>query len=141
MSACDPQQKFMYGGRTNFRVVLWIRIMIMVVASGSIAAAAYYYHQEGLTWISAFFIGFSILGVAGIVESFSSYIRLEDTEIRFRETFGKTAIPKNDIMRVTWEAGCGVSLLLSDGTWVNVPDLGHNSQGLTNSIRSWLKDV
>jgi len=131
----------MYCGRTNFHMVLWIRIVIWVIASGSIAAAAYYYRQEGLTWISAFFIGFSILGVAGIVESFTSYIRLEDTEIRFRETFGTTAIPKKDIMRVTWEAGCGVSLLLGDGRWVKVPDLGHNSQGLTNSIRSWLKEV
>ena len=131
----------MYGGRTDFRVVPWIRIMILLIASGSIAAAAYYYRQEGLTWISAFFIGFSILGVAGIVESFSGYIRLEDTEIRFRETFRITAIPKNDIMRVTWEAGCGVSLLLSDGTWVKIPDLGHNSQGLTNSIRSWLNNT
>jgi len=131
----------MYGGRTRFRTVLWIRIMIVVIASGSIAAAAYYYRQEGLSWISAFFTGFSILGVAGVVEALSSYIRLEDTELRFRETFGSTAIPRKDITRVTWEAGCGVSLLLSDGTWVKVPDLGHNSQGLTNSIRSWLKAV
>ena len=131
----------MYRGRTNFRVVLWIRTMIMVIASGSIAAAAYFYYQEGLTWISAFFIAFSIFCVAGIVESFSSFIRLQDTEIRFRQIFGQTVIPKNQIAKVTWEAGCGVSLLLSDGTWVKVPDLGHNSQGLTNSIRSWLKDV
>lgn len=131
----------MYGGRTNFRVVPWIRITITVIASGSIAAAVYFYRQEGLTWISASFVGFSILGVAGIIESFCGYIRLEDTEIRFRETFAKTAIAKKDITRVTWEAGCGVSLLLSDGTWVKVPDLGHNSRGLTNSIRSWLKDV
>ena len=130
----------MYAGRTVFRTVPWIRIMIFVIAAGSIAAAAYYYHQEGLSWMTAFFIGFSILGVAGIVESFFSYIRLEATEIRFRETFGNTVIPRKDITRVTWEAGCGVSLLLSDGTWVKVPDLGNNSQGLTNSIRSWLKD-
>ncbi len=131
----------MYGGRTSFRVVPWVRIMILVVASGFIIAAAYYYSQAGLTWMSAFFIGFSILGVAGVVESFSSYIQLDETEIRFRETFRTTAIPKTDIVKVTWEAGCGVSLMLSDGTWSRVPDLGHNSQGLTNSIRSWLRDA
>ncbi len=128
----------MYRGRTSFRVVPWVRTLILVVASGSIAAAAYYCRQEGLTWVCAFFVGFSLLGVAGVVESFSMYIFLDETEIRFRETFRKTAIPKSDIVRVTWEAGCGVSLLLSDGTWARVPDLGHNSQGLTNSIRSWL---
>lgn len=89
----------------------------------------------------ASFIGFSILGIAGIVESFSMYIRLDETEIRFREIFGNTAIPRSDIVRVTWEAGCGVSLLLSDGSWAKVPDLGHNSQGLTNSIRAWLNDA
>jgi len=129
----------MYGGRTHFRVVPWVRISILMIASGSIAAATYCYSQEGLTWICAFFIGFSILGVAGVVESFSMYILLEERQIRFRETFRQTAIPKSDIVRVTWEAGCGVSLLLSDGTWARVPDLGQNSQGLTNSIRSWLK--
>ena len=132
---------FMYGGRTSFRVVPWLRILIFAVASGSIAAAAYYYGQEGLTWISAFFIGFSIFCVAGVIESFTMYILLDEKEIRFRETFRKTAIPKSDIVRVTWEAGCGVSLLLSDGTWAKVPDLGHNSQGMTNSIRSWLRDA
>ena len=131
----------MYGGRTSFRTVPWIRILTFVIASGSIAAAVYFYRQEGLTWICAFFIGFSILGVAGIVESFSMYILLGETEISFRETFRKTAIPRSDIVKVTWEAGCGVSLLLSDGTWVKVPDLGQNSQGLTNSIRSWLRDA
>jgi hypothetical protein len=131
----------MYRGRTCFRVVPWIRISAVVIALGSIAAATYYYRQEGLSWMCAFFIGFSILGIAGIVESFSMYIRLDETEIRFREIFRNTAIPRSDIVRVTWEAGCGVSLLLSDGTWAKLPDLGHNSQGLTNSIRSWLKDA
>ncbi len=115
--------------------------MVFAISIGSIAAAAYFYRQEGLSWICVFFIGFSVLGAAGIVESSFAYILLGDTEIRFRETFRKTAIPKNEIAKVTWEAGCGVSLLLRDGTWVKVPDLGHNSQGLTNSIRSWLRDA
>lgn len=131
----------MYRGRTCFRVVPWIRISAVVIALGSIAAATYYYRQEGLSWMCASFIGFSILGIAGIVESFSMYIRLDETEIRFREIFRNTAIPRCDIVRVTWEAGCGVSLRLSDGTWAKVPDLGHNSQGLTNSIRAWLNDA
>lgn len=131
----------MYGGRTSFRVVPWIRISILVITAGAIAAAVYFYQQEGLTWISAFFMGFSLLGAAGVVESFTMYILLGETEIRFRETFRKTAIPRSDIVKVTWEAGCGVSLLLNDGTWTKVPDLGQNSQGLTNSIRSWLRDA
>jgi len=67
------------------------------------------------------------------------YIILEDNEIRFRGSFRKTVIPKNEIVRVTWEAGCGVSLLLSDGAWAKLPDLGENSQGLTNSLRAWLR--
>ena len=131
----------MYSGRNSFHVVPWIRIAIVVITIGSIAAALYFYRPEGLTWISAFFIGFSILGAAGIVESFSAYIVLEDEAIEFRETLRKTAIPRQDIERVTWEAGCGVSLLLRDGTWVKVPDLGQNAQGMTNSIRLWLKSA
>ena len=129
----------MYGGRTSFRVVPWIRILIILIASGSIAAASYCYSKEGLTWLCAFYMGFSILGVAGIIESFSMCITLDDREIRYRASFGKTVIPKSDIVRVTWEAGSGVSLLLSDGAWARLPDLGQNSQGLASSIRSWLR--
>lgn len=129
----------MYGGRAHFRVVPWIRILIFLIATGSIAAAAYCFSKEGLTWLCAFFIGFSMLGVVGFVETFFMYIILEDSEIRFRESFRGTAIPKSDIEKVTWEAGCGVSLLRSDGTWAKVPDLGHNSRSLTNSIRAWLR--
>jgi len=131
----------MYSGRTRFHVVPWIRIMIAVIASGSIAAAVYYYSSEGLSWTSAFFIGFSIIAVTGVIETFFMFIQLGDSEIRFRESFRTTEIRKSDIVKVTWEAGCGVSLLLKDDTWAKVPDLGHNSQGLTNSIRSWLKDT
>lgn len=128
-----------YTGRTEFRTVTWIRVMVTGIAIGSAAAAVYYFRQEGLTWLTIFYAGFSIVGVAGIIESLTAYVRLEETEIRFRGTLKQSTIPRKDIEKVTWEAGSGVSLRLIDRTWVKVPDLGHNSQGLTNSIRAWLK--
>ena len=130
----------MYGGRTRLTTVAWIRVMVTGIAVGSAASAVCYFHQEGLTLLTAFFAGFSIVGVAGIIESLTAYIRIEETEIRFRGIFRKTSIPRNEIKSVTWHAGSGVALHLVDGTWVKVPDLGHDSQGLTNSIRTWLKE-
>ena len=131
----------MYGGRTRFHTAPWIRVALSIIAAGSLAAAVYFYSEEGLSWLTAFFAGFSVFCGAGIIESFTAYIALEDTEVRFRQTLRSTAIPRSAIRRVTWEGGSGVSLLLDDGTWVKLPDLGQNSQGLTNSIRAWLKDA
>ena len=37
------------------------------------------------------------------------------------------------------EKGGGVYLKLENGGWGKLPDLGYNSQGLTNTIRAWLK--
>lgn len=129
----------MYKGRTRFSAAPWIRATIAAVAVGSSGVAVFLYSQDGVSWISGFFIAFSIICIAGVIESFSMFIALDDDQIRFRGSFRKTVIPKSDIESVTWEAGCGVSLRLKNGRWESVPDLGINSQGLVNSVRSWLK--
>ena len=40
-----------------------------------------------------------------------------------------------DIASVTWEKGGGVYVKLKAGGWAK----GYNPQGLTNTVRAWLK--
>jgi hypothetical protein len=44
-----------------------------------------------------------------------------------------------DISSVSWEKGGGVFLKLTAGGFAKLPELGYNSQGLTNTVRAWLK--
>ena len=113
--------------------------MIVVVFTGSAVAGALFYRSEGLTLLTAFFAGFAMFAFAGIIETYTSFLRLEESQLSFRETFRSTVIAKSDIEKVTWEAGCGSSVLLTNGQWVRLPDLGQNSQGVTNSVRAWLE--
>lgn len=48
-------------------------------------------------------------------------------------------IPRTEIADVTWRRGCGASLNLVDDRWLNLPDAGQNPQGVSNSIRAWLR--
>ncbi len=105
--------------------------------SATFVAVVYSAYFE-FSWISVFFIGFSVLSFLAFIESASDYIHLDENEIRFRRLFRKTSVNKRAIERVKWEKGSGVSLRLISGEWVKIPNMGHNSQGLANSLRSWI---
>ncbi len=129
----------MYGGRTSFRPRP-TRILWTVVVSIVFAVVTYIsYRTEGTNWVTLVLSGMFVFSLAGIVETLTDYMTLEDDEIRFRSTFRTVRIPKQDIEKVEWAAGCGVSVLRKSGKWTEVPDLGHGSQGIANSIRAWLR--
>jgi len=65
-------------------------------------------------------------------------MQLGEEELDYRMNFKRVRIKKAEIQKVTWEAGCGVSVQLTNGSWHKLPGLGQNSQGVTNSIRAWL---
>lgn len=44
-----------------------------------------------------------------------------------------------ELAGVTWEKGSGVALKLVSGGWLKLPELGYDSQALTNTVRAWLK--
>ncbi len=86
-----------------------------------------------------FYLGFGFLWFLAAIEVRTSYLRLDAETLEFRENFKLMAFSKADIEKVTWEAGCGVSICLVSGEWVKVPTFLENNQGITNSIRAWLK--
>jgi len=84
------------------------------------------YALGGLLWLADVFLTRIVLGP-------DSLRLVSATEFKSR------TIPRAEIDTVTWEKGCGVSLILRDGTGVRLPGVGRNAQGLTNTIRAWLK--
>jgi hypothetical protein len=79
-----------------------------------------------------------IVAVLGVADVASRRLCLTSTGIDYVANFRSRSIPRSEIHSVTWAKGCGVSLKLINGGWVHLPDVGHNSQSLTNSIRAWL---
>ena len=129
----------MYSGRTTFRArpirILWISAILV-----GAALTAYLTHGSDEDWfVPWFFVGFFLLGIVALLEALTQFLVLDAHELRYRKTFHTVRIPKAEIHQVTWTKGGGVSLKLESGKWVMVPDMGHDSQSLTNSLRAWVK--
>jgi len=97
------------------------------------------YAGGGWTWTTAGFIALSLVGCGALVELAWSRIVLSEAELEVRTLWTRRRYAVSQVASVTWEAGCGVALKLSNGSWARLPDLGYNSQGLTNTVRAWLK--
>jgi len=84
---------------------------------------------------------FAIAGAFWLADAFTTRIVLASDSIRVVSIsdFQSRTIPRTEIDSVTWEKGCGASLILRGGKGVQLPSVGRNAQGLTNTIRAWLK--
>jgi hypothetical protein len=83
--------------------------------------------------------GYAVLGAFWLADLFLTRIVLQADGIFIFSEFRSRTVPRAEIESVTWEKGCGASLKLRDGKWVRLPNAGQSPQGLTNTIRAWLK--
>jgi hypothetical protein len=84
---------------------------------------------------------YAICGAFWLLEVFTTRIVLASDSIRVVSVsdFLSRTIPRAEVDSVTWEKGCGVSLLLRSGEAIKLPGVGRNAQGLTNTIRAWIR--
>ena len=86
---------------------------------------------------------YAVFGVLWLADIFTRRIVLGADNIRiisFSDYQCRT-IPRTEIESVTWEKGCGASLIMRAGRGVRLPNVGRDPQGLTNTIRAWLKQT
>ena len=103
------------------------------------AGLVFSYWQSGWTWVTLAFAGMTLMGLGGIVEVASSRVTLHDDALVCGTIWSRRRYPVTDIASVSWEKGGGVFLKLKAGGFAQLPELGYNSQGLTNTVRAWLK--
>ncbi len=84
---------------------------------------------------------YAIVGAFGAVDLVTRRIVLGADSIRIvsYSDYLCRSIPRTLIKGVTWEKGCGASLILHEGRGVRLPNVGRDPQGLTNTIRAWLR--
>jgi hypothetical protein len=128
-----------YNGRRIFRTTPWL-VGAVIVADLLFATAAWVtYRRQGMSTITMLSSGLAVFGLLGIVEVLTARIILADDALEVTKFWVRRSYARDAIRRATFEKGCPVALELSDGHWAKLPDLGHNSQSVTNSIRAWLK--
>ena len=125
--------------KTYFRPRVWLRFSSLAAAIALAIGAAYLRMQEDATAVTVLCAVLSVAAAVGFVQTLTTCVKLEDDSLVISSWFGKKRYARATLESVTWEAGSGVALRLTDGTWLKLPELGHNSQALSNSIRAWLR--
>jgi len=117
----------------------WLVATVVTAAVLSLIGAVFLYRRAGWGFASVGLALMSVLGVAAIVELATSRIVLADSSLESGPLWSRRRYAAADVASVTWARGVGVSLKLTNGGWAKLPDMGYDAQGLTNTLRAWLK--
>src|SRR5262245_13455916 len=114
--------------QTVFQSPFWLRASAfgaMVLLS---IAASYFSVKEGVSLRSVGFAMAAGFGVYGFVNALVAKISLLDDALVVSSVLRKQRYERRTLESVTWEAGSGVALRRTDGSWLKLQTLGHNSQ-------------
>jgi hypothetical protein len=127
----------MYKGRTEFNATKGDYLLAFSIVIGLLIAtlASYYYKED--SWIIVVLSMMLLIGLGGILETFTSFISLESDELRMRRSFKSLVVKRSDINKVSNEKGCPIFLILHDKSKIKIPEVGPN--GIANSIRAWIR--
>jgi hypothetical protein len=124
---------------TVLRPPRWYRTAVVVATVVFVGGFVQMCLSQGLSLISLGLGGGALVGLAGIVEVFGCRVVLGAEALVVASPWSRKRYARSDIRKVTWAGGCGVSVQLSSGAWVKLPDVGRGSQGTVNTIRAWLE--
>jgi hypothetical protein len=119
-----------------------VRVLCVVIYVAGVALLSFHLpfgiSDHHRVWIVPVY---ALFGALWLADLFTTRIVLARDSIRIVSIsdFQSRTVPRVEIESVTWEKGCGASIRLRDGKWVRLPSVGRDAQGLTNTIRAWLK--
>lgn len=124
----------------TFQLPLPYRIGILVVGIIFASACGLLFMYKAGMQITIFMGTFAFLCFIGFVESTLTKVILTRDAIVMTKGTRRWSVAHQDIIKVTWEKGCPVTVQTKNEKWVKIPEIiGYNSQSMTNSIRAWLK--
>jgi hypothetical protein len=126
-----------YNGQTSF--VRSTVARLGVTGATLVFAGVTYgsYRALGWTWITwSLALATLVLGTGGIAETLLERVVLTPEGLVVRRLWGTRVYPVAAIQEIRVARGVAPALLLRDGRWVKLPELG---MGFGNSVRAWLR--
>ncbi len=96
------------------------------------------YRVDGVNITSALMTIFSIAAIAAVIDSFRARIEPSETTLTVRHNFRTLIYAKDQITDIKRD-GAKVYLKNHDDEWLEIPDLGQNSQSVFNTLQAWLE--
>ncbi|EDY81334.1 hypothetical protein VDG1235_952 [Verrucomicrobiia bacterium DG1235] len=116
----------------------WI-ITYSILPIALIILSFYQTQNTSKTLTSIGLYAFTILSILGLVELLNEKVTFYPSRIVIWKTFEKMEIGIDEIREVYWQKGCQCVLIKNDGEKISIPNPGTTNQGITNSIKAWMK--
>lgn len=119
------------------------RLVVFVVGAGTVCSVLGFIvlrNELEADWKVWLLGGLAVMFILGLADVLTSCVRLDRDTLWIRNNFRHRSVKKRDIVDVSWEKGCPVSVKDSLGTWWNLPPIG-DSAVMCKTIRTWLKEV
>jgi len=124
--------------RSAFHGLGWVTVLILASVAALTTVSVFLYRQQEPSLAFAEAVALALFSLVGLVASMTTRVVLYSDSLAITANLRRRTYSRTALDRVTWEGGVGVSLRLTSGEWIRLPDVG-NSQSVSNSIRAWLK--
>jgi hypothetical protein len=124
-----------------FRTVRWQIAAAGAFCLGCLVALGVAISRHGGSIAIAVCSVLTLAALAAFAHALTTRIALKAHGLEVVANFRRRFLPREIVETVTWEHGGGVSVKLVDGTWLKLPETGHNSHVRAESIRVWLKQT
>ena len=124
----------------TYRCSNWFRVFLALGVCFFVGSAYGLFKQQGYSALTLLAFALVPLGLAALLESFSSVIQPEGASLIVRSGFKKKVYEKADIVNVKLDGG-SVIFEFKSGSFEKIPDLGRNSRAVFNTLRAWHKNA
>ena len=111
-------------------------------AIGSAVGAYAAYDIIRVNGVTPFFLAaiiICLLMLGGLADALTTKVSVSENELVVRSNFKVRRFSRSEFSSVTWSKGCPVALEFRDGSWLNLPSVAASAQGVTNTLKAWLK--
>ena len=116
---------------------LWVVMWVLFALFLGLAIFSFLLEMEW--WYRTGFLVFLGLCPVGLVELAMQRVELRGDQLTVVNNFRRKTLFCREVEAVTWAKGMGVAVRRVDGTWVRLPPVGSSAQGMTNTIRAWIR--
>lgn len=123
----------------RFATPAWLRALCAFGAIAFPVATYSIYSAEGLSWPALGGVVATVLAAAGAVDAFTAKVELFPERMVVVANLVRREYLRSEFVGVTWAKGVPVMLTFRSGAHLRLPDVGANAQGVSNSVRAWLR--
>ena len=123
----------------RFSSPVWVRLLCVFGAIAFPVAAYFIYAEQGWSWLSLAILSITTFAIAGAIDALTSKVEVFPERLVVVANLRRREHIRSEFVSVSWAKGVPVVLQSKSGENLRLPAVGSSAQGLTNTLRAWIK--